>query len=118
MPTAAKYDTFNDASVDSSSEVFSYIDGGYAWCPSDIFDIFKELIDLTGITDPADASLSLVCSLAEDPSLHVGALKYPNGSMRGIVIAPVFPDGYADEYSSLKVNVVEDTVSIYEEVLA
>jgi len=114
MPTAAKYESFSDASVDPSAGVFSYVDGGWLWNPSDIFDVFKELIDLTGLTDPADASASLKCELTEDASLYVGPLKYPNGSMRGIVIAPSYPEGYVDEYEPLQVNVIQDKVSIYE----
>ena len=90
-------------------------DGGcidVAYDPKELVEVFKQISEITGVYDMSDDGHRKYF-LLENLDLKIDPLKYPNGAMRGLIIAPEYPDGYIDACKPLRVNHVRDYVYEY-----
>lgn len=99
--------------LDEEGEEIGCIDVTYN--PKELVEVFKQISETSGVYDMDDDSHK-VYFLYENLDMRIEPLKYPNGAMRGIIIAPEYADGYIDSCKPLKVNHIKDYVYVYEAV--
>lgn len=80
--------------------------------PKELVEVFKRISAETGVYDMDDDGHRMYF-LLENVNLKLEPLKYPNGAMRGLIIAPQWPDGYIDVCKPLQINHIKDYVDEY-----
>lgn len=101
---------FNDIIIKKYPEIYKkYFTGIFSYY--NIYDIVKILDEIkTFIFKMKNAMGPSNCY--EDLNKRIGCVKYPNGSMRGIVLIPNWPDDKDYDTSVLWINHVADQVEI------
>ena len=84
--------------------------------PKELVEVFRQISESTGVYDMNDDSHK-VYFLYENLDMKIEPLKYPNGAMRGILIAPEYAEGYIDSCKPLKINHIKDYVDEYTPII-